>query len=133
VGLNTKHQFGDLVRSVLEGLAFAARDCYLAMGTIPDEIRLTGGAARSQAVRTIFGSVLGTHLRTTERGEAGAAGAAMMAVVNIGHFASMDDCVRQWVHPLLGAAESFDAGLHEHYQSVFDNYICHREKNCHHR
>ncbi len=123
IGLSTKHQFGDLVRSVIEGLAFAARDCYQATGSVPGEVRLTGGAARSNAIRTIFGSVLGTKLRTTSRAEAGAAGAAMMAAVNIGHFDSMDDCVRQWVNPLLGPAESFDASLHAHYSSAFAHYV----------
>jgi len=123
IGLTTNHQFSDLVRSVLEGLAFAARDCYSAMGPIPSEIRLTGGAARSQAIRTIFGSVLGTNLRTIERAEAGAAGAAMMAAVNVGHFRDMDDCVRQWVQPLLGATETFDTSLHEHYKLAFENYV----------
>jgi len=123
IGLSTKHQFGDLVRSVIEGLAFAARDCYQAMGDIPTEVRLTGGAARSHAIRSIFGSVLGTVLRTTTREEAGAAGAAMMAAVNIGHFNSMDSCVRQWVNPLLGPAESFDASLHDHYNRSFSNYV----------
>ena len=123
IGLSTNHQFGDLVRSVIEGLAFAGRDCYEAMGSIPSEVRLTGGAARSNAIRNIFGSVLGTVLRTTERAEAGAAGAAMMAAVNIGHFNSMDDCVRQWVNPLLGPAEPFDASLHDHYNRAFSNYV----------
>jgi len=123
VGLSTKHRFGDLVRSVIEGLAFAARECYQAMGDIPTEVRLTGGAARSNAIRSIFGSVLGTELRTTDRAEAGAAGAAMMAAVNIGYFDSMDACVTQWVNPLLGPAESFDASLHDHYNRSFSNYV----------
>jgi len=123
IGLSTKHQFGDLVRSVLEGLAFAARDCYTAMGSIPSEVRLSGGAARSQAIRSIFGSVLGTELRTTSRAEAGAAGAAMMAAVNIGHYDSMDACVQQWVNPLLGPAEPFDTSLHDQYNHAFKNYV----------
>lgn len=123
VGLSSKHQFGDLVRSVIEGLAFAARDCYVAMGSIPAVVLLTGGAARSKAIRSIFGSVLGAVLRTTERAEAGAAGAAMMAAVNIGHYDSMDACVRQWVHPLLGPSEAFDASLHDHYKNLFTSYV----------
>lgn len=127
VGLSTRHGFAELARSVIEGLAFAARDCYLAMGSIPAEVRLTGGAARSNAIRSIFGSVLGTELRTSERQEAGAAGAAMMAAVNIGHFRSMDECVAQWVHPLLGAAEPFDASLNQFYTQSFDSYVEARE------
>jgi len=128
IGLSTKHQFGDLVRSVIEGLAFAARDCYEAMGSIPPEVRLTGGAARSKAIRTVFGGVLGTALRTTTRSEAGAAGAAMMAAINIGHFDSMDSCVSHWVNPRLGPAEPFDTQLHDHYNRSFKNYAEARKK-----
>ncbi|MCL4137697.1 UNVERIFIED_CONTAM: hypothetical protein GTU68_003655, partial [Idotea baltica] len=123
IGLSTKHRFNDMVRSVIEGLAFAARDCYLAMGSVPEEIRLTGGAARSHAIRQIFGSVLGSVIRTTERKEAGAAGAAMMAAVNVGVFNSMDQCVSKWVHPLLGPVESFDVTQHKFYKKSFENYI----------
>ncbi len=123
IGMSTKHRFGDMVRSVIEGLAFAARDCYSAMGGIPDEVRLTGGAAKSNAIRQIFGSVLGTVLRTTQRKEAGAAGAAMMAAVNVGSFDSMDKCVEKWVQPLLGPAEHFDATQHQLYKQSFDNYV----------
>lgn len=49
IGLSVKHGFGDLARAVLEGLAFAARDCYQAMGAVPGEIRLSG--ARRAALR----------------------------------------------------------------------------------
>jgi len=104
VGLSSQHRFADLVRGVVEGLAYAARDCYEAMGTVPGEIRLTGGASKSAAVRAIFGNVLGSNITTSERKEAGAAGAAMMAAVNIGQYATMDDCVTAWVTPHLGVA-----------------------------
>ena len=40
-----------LVRAVYEGLSFAARDCYLAMGEMPVEVRIAGGAARSATLR----------------------------------------------------------------------------------
>lgn len=123
IGLSTRHGFGELARSVVEGLAFASKDCYRSMGGVPTEVRLTGGAARSDAVRTIFGSVLGTQLRTTQRQEAGAAGAAMMAAVNIGHFDSMDSCVSRWVSPLLGPSEPFNTELHDQYKQSFENYV----------
>ena len=53
-GLSTQTTFAGLARSVFEGLAFAARDCYLASGSIPSEVRLGGGAARSKAMRVIL-------------------------------------------------------------------------------
>jgi erythritol kinase len=127
IGLSSRHGFADLVRSVIEGLAFAARDCYQAMGGIPTEVRLTGGAARSNAIRKIFGDVLGTTLRTTSRQEAGAAGAAMMAAVNIGQFTTMDDCVSAWVQPLLGPAEACDKSMDTRYTRAFENYVAARK------
>ena len=44
-----RHRFPDLLRAVVEGLGMAMRDCYAAMGPLPSELRLTGGAARSRA------------------------------------------------------------------------------------
>ena len=51
IGLSSGHRFPDLLRAVVEGLGLAARDCYAAMGELPSELRLTGGAARSRALR----------------------------------------------------------------------------------
>ena len=57
-GLSTRHGHADLVRAVFEGLAFAARDCYAAMGPLPREIRISGGAARSHALRAMLAAAL---------------------------------------------------------------------------
>jgi erythritol kinase len=122
VGISSRHGYGDMVRSVFEGLAFAARDCYAAMGPLPKEIRLTGGAARSPALRKILGAVVGADIRVNEREEAGAAGAAMIAAVCLGQYASMDDCVGEWVTPLLDAAEPSDRKLAELYARMVPSY-----------
>ncbi len=121
-GLSTSHDFGDLARSVFEGLSFAARDCYAAMGGAPDEIRITGGAARSTQLVKILSSTLGSNIRTSDVAEAGAAGAAMMAAVSIGQFQSMDECARQWVVPHLGSITKPDAELAKQYESLFPAY-----------
>jgi erythritol kinase len=93
VGISSRHGYADLVRAVFEGLAFAARDCYAAMGPLPREVRLTGGAARSPALRKILGAAVGADIRTSAREEAGAAGAAMIAAVCVGLYPSMDEGV----------------------------------------
>ncbi|MFK8079911.1 MAG: FGGY family carbohydrate kinase [Granulosicoccus sp.] len=123
VGLNSQHRFGDMMSAVVDGLALAARDCYTAMGGTPAEIRLTGGAARSQSLRQVFANTLGAKLRTCAREEAGAAGAAMMAAVGIGHYADMDDCVKTWVTPHLSELEDFDVAEKQHMDVVFSNYV----------
>lgn len=121
-GLSTNHDFGDLARSVFEGLSFAARDCYTAMGGAPSEVRITGGAARSTQLVNILSSALNSNIRTSDVAEAGAAGAAMMAAVSIGQYASMDDCARQWVVPRLGSISKPDPHLAKQYESLFPAY-----------
>ena len=104
-GLASRHRYPDLVRAVVEGLGMATRDCYAAMGAMPSELRVSGGAARSASLRGTLGAALGVPVRVSTREEAGAAGASMMAAVAIGAYATMDDCIADWVTPELGAAE----------------------------
>ena len=92
------------------------------MGPLPREIRLTGGAARSPALRMILGAAVGAAARTSEREEAGAAGAAMIAAVCVGLYGSMDDCVAEWVTPLLGEAEPSDPELAAIYEKMVPSY-----------
>ncbi|MEP1697732.1 MAG: FGGY-family carbohydrate kinase [Paracoccaceae bacterium] len=127
VGLNANHGFGDLVRATMEGLGFAARDCYGAMGQLPGEVRLTGGAARSKGLRDIHGATLGAPVRQSMREEAGAAGAAMVAAVSLGVYDTMESCLTDWVTPLLCAPETPDPQLVETYTSLFSNYVATRE------
>ena len=100
-GLSTQTSFAGLARAVFEGLAFATRDCYLASGSIPSEVRLGGGAARSKAMRAILAAALNANVRTLTREELGASGAAMMAAVNIGVYPNMSACADAWVAPFL--------------------------------
>ncbi len=123
IGLSTRHGYPDMVRAVYEGLAFAARDCFAAMGPLPTEIRVTGGAARSPALRRILAAVTGAHLRRGEREEAGAAGAAMIAMVGMGHYPDMNACAADWVTPLLGSAEAPDRELATLYEGVFPAFV----------
>ena len=122
IGLSTVHGYADVLRAVVESLGMAARDCYGAMGAMPEELRLTGGAARSAALRSVLAAALGTPVRVSFREEAGAAGAAMMAAVAIGAYDTMEACVAGWVTPLLGEAEKPDPQLVSCYASLFDVY-----------
>jgi erythritol kinase (D-erythritol 1-phosphate-forming) len=121
-GLEIGHGFFDLMRSIFEGLCYAARDCYSAMGDIPRDIRITGGAARSKALRIILASALKANIASISREEAGAAGAAMMAAVQQKLYPDMASCVAQWVDPLLGSATAPEHGLTQIYDQAFPLY-----------
>ncbi|MCG6113553.1 MAG: carbohydrate kinase, partial [Paracoccus sp.] len=87
-----------------------------------DELRLTGGAARSRSLRAVLAASIGAPVRVSAREEAGAAGAAMMAAVAIGAYEDMECCIAQWVTPLLGAAEAPDTKLQRIYERDFKSY-----------
>jgi erythritol kinase len=127
LGLTSGHRFADLLRAVVEGLAMATRDCYAAMGKMPGELRLTGGAARSRALREVLAAAVGAPVRISARQEAGAAGAAMMAAVAIGVYPDMEGCIAEWVTPLLGAAETPAPSLVETYDRMFPAYVSARK------
>lgn len=108
LGLSQRVGFAAMLRAVVEGLALAARDCYAAMGALPSELRLSGGAAQSPALRAIFADVMDRPVRVSARREAGATGAAMMAAVSIGAWRDMGSCIDAWVRPELGPLEAPD-------------------------
>jgi erythritol kinase (D-erythritol 1-phosphate-forming) len=122
VGLSATHRFADIIRAVIEGLGMATRDCYAAMGEMPRELRLTGGAARSAALRGVLAAALDTPVRVSAREEAGAAGCAMMAAVAIGAYDTMEACIDRWTTPLLGKPEAPDPALVPIYDKLFTNY-----------
>jgi erythritol kinase len=121
-GMSTRHGFADVVRAVFEGLAFAARDCYGALGSTPREIRLTGGATRNASLRSMLAAATGASVRTVLREETGAAGAAMIAAVATGVYPTMDACVKDWVHPKLGELQAPDNVLAESYRKIWPAY-----------
>ncbi len=127
-GLSSSHGYADLVRAVVEGLGLAMRDCYTMMGDMPKELRLTGGAARSKALRQILSATVDAPVRVSAREEAGAAGAAMMAAVAIRAYPSMETCIAEWVTPLLGHAEVPDVAQAVHYRRLFEVYRTTRQQ-----
>lgn len=123
IGLGGTHGFAEIIRAIIEGLGMAARDCYTAMGDLPNELRITGGAARSGALRRVLADTLNLPVRVSARVEAGAAGAAMMAAVAIGAYDDMEACVDEWTRPYLGAAENPNPENVAIYDRVYPSYL----------
>jgi erythritol kinase len=127
-GIEQGTGFAGLMRGVFEGLCLAARDCYAAMGGAPEEVRITGGAARSKALRLMLASALKAGVRTVSREEAGAAGAAMMAAVQQKLYPGMAECAAAWVDPMLGETTKPDAGLTAMFDRNYPLYKDMRDK-----
>ena len=121
-GLDQNVTLMDLARGVYEGLCFASRDCYVAIGGAPASIVVTGGAARSHVLRDILAAVLDRPVRAAAQPEAGAAGAAMMAAVQLGLFPDMAACAATWTTPRLGPKLQPDPALVATYARLFPVY-----------
>src|SRR5450755_885919 len=92
IGLTASHNRRHLVRSVLEGVAFSLKDCFSIIqeqGLTLEQVRATGGGAKSPLWRQIIADVLGVELVTTNASEGPAFGAALLAGVASGVYASV--------------------------------------------
>lgn len=94
VGLTVRHGRPHLVRSILEGAAFAMRDSLeliREMGAAIEQVRLSGGGARNPLWRQIQADVYGVDVHTLESTEGPAFGVALLAQVGTGGFASVPE------------------------------------------
>lgn len=90
VGLRGWHDRGDMLRAVIEGIAFNHRVHVDALreGFDPREARLTGGISRNPVFAQIFADALGMPVTVTETDEAAAWGAALCAGSGVGLYES---------------------------------------------
>jgi xylulokinase len=100
IGLTASHSRRHLVRAVLEGVAFSLKDCLGILqqqGLSIEQIRATGGGAKSAVWRQIIADILGVELVTTSNTEGPAFGAALLAGVASGVYPSVVDACRATV------------------------------------
>ncbi|MBQ6599947.1 MAG: xylulokinase, partial [Lentisphaeria bacterium] len=93
-GLSARHGRGELIRSVMEGVAYSLCDTVgiLREQSVPvSEIRAAGGGAVSPLWRQIQADIFRTTVVTTNVVESPATGAAMMAAVGAGSFSSLKE------------------------------------------
>jgi xylulokinase len=93
VGLTIRHRRAHLTRAVLEGVAFGLKDSFrliqeAGLGAI-DQVRVSGGGAKSQLWKQILADILDVELVTVNTTEGAAFGAALLAGVGAGMFANV--------------------------------------------
>lgn len=115
-GLTGRHTKGHLTRAVLEGVAFAMRDCQktlLEAGASPNRIIMGGGGGQGVLWRQIMASVLQMPLHSVENPEQTAFGAAMLAAAGDGR--ALADL--NWVQ--MGEVTPPVEGWVEHYEKQY--------------
>src|SRR6266516_3087495 len=123
IGLIASHDRRHLIRAVLEGVAFSLKDCFTIIqeqGLPIEQVRTTGGGAKSPLWRQIIADVLGVELVTTNATEGPAFGAALLASVAGGVYASVQQACEVTVH-LVERTEP-RAETERVYAQVYETY-----------
>ncbi len=94
IGLTVRHGRTHLIRSILEGAAYAMRDSLeliREMGVSIHEIRLSGGGARNALWKRIQADIYGQDVATVNSSEGPAFGVALLAQVGVGAFSTVPE------------------------------------------
>ncbi len=126
IGLTLRHDRAHLTRAVLEGVSFGLRDSFELMrglGISADQVRASGGGARSALWRQILADVFDTEIATVNVTEGAAYGAALLAGVGAGIYRDVESACEQVVRVMdvqtPGPAASFYARLYPRYRALY--------------
>lgn len=123
-GLTLKTELKDLVRAILEGVAFAARDNLNLLAKAKEggefEVIMGGGAANSREWAQILSDVTGYTVKIPKVNEIGALGAAILASLASGLYVDHKEATEKMVK----MEEEFkpDSKIHVEYDEIFDVY-----------
>jgi xylulokinase len=123
VGLTHRHDATAILRSVVEGVCLETRevtDVFAAAGLRVDEIRLTGGCSRVPAWCQVLADVCRTPVWTLENADASLVGAAVLAALGVGAFATAAEAAEAMVRPRTRHEPRPDAA--DAYGLVYDTY-----------
>jgi xylulokinase len=93
-GLNLKHHRAHLIRSVMEGVVFAFKDClevFEELGIKIEQVIASGGGAKSKVWRQIQADVFNKEVFSTQSVEQAAMGAAISAGVGVGIYKGTEE------------------------------------------
>jgi xylulokinase len=124
IGLTVRHNRAHLTRSVLEGVAFGIKDSFqlildTGLGQI-EQVRISGGGAKSPLWRQIMADVLGVTLATVNSNEGAAFGAAILAGVGSGMFKSVQDACERMIE-ITGTTDPDTSKFHK-YDEFYARY-----------
>lgn len=113
-GITRGTKAAHIARAALEGIAFQTMDIVEAMqkdaGVVLSELKVDGGASRNNLMMQFQSDILGACVIRPEETETTARGAAYLAGLAVGFWASIDEVRGQWVaertfSPQAGAEE----------------------------
>ena len=97
-GVTLAHTKAHFARSIMEAVAFMLRDnLEYAQAPCDSELRITGGAASSRLWSEIMADVTKRTLHTVSESETACLGAAILAMVGVSRYATVEDAVKATV------------------------------------
>ncbi len=122
IGLTASHTRADLIRALIEGVSYSQRDCLdiiEELGVTVSSVRASGGGAKSAFWRRILTDVLHKRLVTLESQEGSAYGAALLAMVGSGEFASAPEACRAVIRETESLSPNGGAAFYEKGYRVY--------------
>ena len=123
LGMTMDTTRADLTQALLEGVAFAIRDSFevaKSLGIAIPRSNLCGGGAKSPLWRKIFSNVLGIPLDMVKTEQGPGYGAAMLAMVGCGRFASVQEAADALVE--TASTTEPDTVLTEKYEKRYRQF-----------
>jgi xylulokinase len=121
-GLTLRHTKAHLIRAVLEGVAFGLRDSLelmRALGLRIEQVRVSGGGARSALWRQILADVFHSEIVRLQVTEGAAYGAALLAGVGAGVCASVEEACARTIRVVDRTEPSPDAAVYSDYYPIY--------------
>lgn len=123
IGMSMDTTREDMTQAVLEGVAFAFRDCMeiaRAQGIQITSSRICGGGTKSPLWKKIIANVLNIRLDILETEEGPSLGGAILAAVACGEFESVEAAVKKVVH-IVDSVEP-EPKLAEKYEAQYQKF-----------
>ncbi len=127
IGMRPDTTRGQMTLAVLEGVAFALRDCMEAAkknGTVIPRTKLCGGGAKSRLWRKIVANVMNMPVDIPQTEQGPGFGAAMLAMVGCGEYASVQKAasaivrVKETVLPVGHTAAAYEQ-RYRHFTKLY--------------
>jgi xylulokinase len=126
LGLSSRHTSAHMTRAVLEGVTYSLKDCLdliAATALRVNQVRATGGGARSDIWRQLQADILGLPVYRTRVDEGPAYGAALLGGVAAEVFADVfEACSLIKLRPEANYPDSDRKELYSRYHSIYTHF-----------
>lgn len=124
-GLSARHTKRDMLRAVMEGVAYSLKDCMeiiKGMDIEVKEVRASGGGGKSKLWRQIQADLFNTEVVTINSSEGPALGVALLAGVGAGVYSTVEEACNTVIKVISKQeANKSNTEVYEKYYKIYQN------------